>query len=73
MIGRTLMARLSSAVRAEARSEWLRVVKKTVGRFARGNISAQNGRILMPEELDAETKRARAINSKWRDRVQSSR
>ena len=67
------MARVSSAVRAEARSEWLRVVKRTIGRFARGNISAQNGRILMPEELDRETKRSRAINEKWRKRVQRAR
>lgn len=67
------MARVSSAIRTEARAEWLRVVKKTVGRFARGNISAQNGRILMPEEQRGETERARAISTKWRDRVRGAR
>jgi hypothetical protein len=48
--------------------EWTALIKATIARFARGNIAAQNARILLPEEQEAERKRAQAISKKWKAR-----
>lgn len=47
---------------------WTLTIKRTIARFARGNISAQNGRILLPEEQEEEGKKMRAISVKWKAR-----
>jgi hypothetical protein len=52
----------------DAPAEWMRLVKRTVARYARGNIAAQNERILMPDEQERERKEALAISEKWRER-----
>jgi hypothetical protein len=50
---------------------WNRLVKKTVARFARGSISAQRARILLPEEQEIEHKQAVAIALRWKSRSQT--
>jgi hypothetical protein len=70
-----MRARLRSIVtlppRFDAAAEWLALVKRTIARFARGNIAAQNGRVLTPEEQAREHDRARAISDKWRKRYKT--
>ncbi len=56
----------------DAPAEWARMVKRTVARYARGNISAQNERILMPDEQEHERKLARPIANRWREQQQAS-
>jgi hypothetical protein len=51
--------------------EWSARIKRTIKRFARGNIAAQNGRILLPEEQEKESKEMRAISAKWKARYKS--
>jgi hypothetical protein len=50
-------------------TKWAATVKRTVARFARGNISAQSARILMPEEQEKEHGAARKILLKWASRA----
>jgi len=50
----------------DAENEWRTLAKRTVARFARGNIAAQHGRILMPEDQEREHKRAQRVVRKWR-------
>jgi hypothetical protein len=52
---------------------WNDLVKRVVARFARGNIAAQEGRILLPEEQAAERDRAHAIARAWWHRAQNTR
>ena len=52
-----------------ARMNWNVLVKQTVSRFARGNIAAQNARILLPDEQEAEHKRTRKIAQEWKARA----
>jgi hypothetical protein len=56
---------------AKPRMDWNTIVKRTVSRFARGNIAAQNGRILLPEEQELEHREARKIALKWKARASS--
>jgi hypothetical protein len=48
-------------------ADWNNVAKRTVARFARGNIAAQQGRILFPDEQAEEHKRARRISLRWQE------
>ena len=57
--------------RYDVSAEWLRLVKRTVARFARGNISAQSGRVQTPEEQALEHKRAIILSAKMKKRYQS--
>jgi hypothetical protein len=47
---------------------WTRAVKQVIARFARGNINAKQGRILLPEEQEAERCETLPIARSWRDR-----
>jgi hypothetical protein len=49
---------------------WNRTVKRTIARFVRGNIAAQNFRIKLPEEQQEQHDRARRIAERWRARLQ---
>jgi len=49
-------------------SAWNRAVKRTIARFVRGNIAAQNFRVKLPEEQRQQHERAREITNKWRKR-----
>jgi hypothetical protein len=40
---------------------WNSVVKRTIGRFVRGNISAQNQRVLLPDEQKKKHEKAKKI------------
>jgi len=53
--------------------DWNELVKQTVARFARGNIAAQEGRILFPEEVDRERERLGPTMRKWQDRAQHTK
>jgi hypothetical protein len=48
------------------------MVKRTVARYARGNIAAQNERILMPDEQKQERELARPIANNWREQHRAS-
>jgi len=50
--------------------DWTALVKQTVARFARGNIAAQEGRILFPQELDRAREHVRVVTHKWKERAQ---
>ena len=54
--------------RFDVAKAWNLVLKRTIGRFVRGNIAAQNMRILLPEEQKKQHERAREIADKWRKR-----
>jgi hypothetical protein len=45
------------------------MVKRSIARFARGNIAAQNGRILFPEEQARDHARALEIARAWQRRA----
>jgi hypothetical protein len=47
---------------------WVHTVKQVIARFARGNISAQEARILLPEEQAAERKNTAPIARRWKER-----
>jgi hypothetical protein len=51
---------------------WTRTLKQVIARFARGNISAQQGNILLPEEQEAERKIAKPIAHAWRERYKKA-
>jgi hypothetical protein len=51
---------------------WSDLVKRVIARFARGNIAAQEGRVLLPEEQDEERDRAHAIARAWRHRAEEA-
>ena len=53
---------------ATVEAAWNGVVKRVIARFARGNISAQQERILLPEEQDAERRISRPIAREWKAR-----
>jgi hypothetical protein len=52
--------------------EWTAAVKRTIARYARGNIAAQNGRVLTRGEQADRHKKARAISARMRTRDQSN-
>jgi hypothetical protein len=54
--------------RYNAEKEWLALIKRTISRFARGNIAAQNQRLLLPGEQKKKHERAKKIAEQWRDR-----
>ena len=54
-------------------AEWRRSVKRVIARYARGNISAQEGRILLPDEQEAERKATAPIARQWRERQKNAR
>jgi hypothetical protein len=60
---------LNAPPRVDVHEEWDRVVRKTVARFARGNISAQKGRILTEEGKAREHERAAKIARNWKRRA----
>ena len=49
-------------------TDWNDLVKAVIRRFARGNIPAQEGNIMLPEELDAERARTQPIARRWKER-----
>lgn len=51
---------------------WNELVKRTIARFARGNIAAQNQRILLPDEQQAEHKSSKKIARRWQKRYKPS-
>ena len=51
---------------------WTQAVKRIIARFARGSISAQEERILLPEEQEAERKAAKPIAQAWRHRFKGA-
>jgi hypothetical protein len=53
-------------------TEWLRAIKRTIARYTRGNIAAQNQRVLLPEEQEKEHAEARRITRRWRERHRSA-
>ena len=55
---------------SKADSRWLAIVKATVARFSRGNIAAQNGRVLTPDEQTREHTKMKKIAAKWRSRAE---
>lgn len=55
-------------MRWDVTEAWNRVVKRTIARFVRGNIAAQNYRIKLPEEQRQQHERAREIAERWRKR-----
>jgi hypothetical protein len=54
------------------RAEWIAAIKRTISRFARGNVAAQNARILMPEEQADQHERAQIISRSWKKRSEPS-
>ena len=54
-----------------ARVEWKSFVMHTVARYSRGNIAAQNASVLMPDEQADQSKLARLVAAKWRERAAS--
>ena len=73
MVTMTAMGRFRSLIigsrtHVDVRLAWNNVVKRTIGRFVRGNIAAQNLRILLPEEQEKQHEKARDIANKWRNR-----
>ena len=52
---------------------WVKLVKKTVARFARGNIAAQEERILTVEEQDDERPKAHRIARQWKTRYKAAK
>jgi hypothetical protein len=57
---------------AQVHSAWNRAVKQVIARFARGNISAQEQRVLLPDEQDAERRASVPIARKWKARYKSA-
>jgi hypothetical protein len=53
-------------------AEWVRTVKRTIARYARGNIAAQNQRVLLPEEQEKEHHEARRVTHRWSRRHRSA-
>ena len=53
---------------SDGRVQWNRLVKTVIARFARGNISAQEERILLPDEQEAERAATKPIAKKWKNR-----
>jgi hypothetical protein len=49
--------------------DWMSLIKRSVARFGRGNISVQNGRILFREEQEREHARTQPIARQWRERA----
>jgi hypothetical protein len=58
--------------RYDAASEWSRLIKRIVARFARGNISAQNARLQTADERAAEHVRAKSVAARMRARFQKA-
>jgi hypothetical protein len=52
---------------------WAALVKRSVARFARGSIAAQNLRILLPEEQAREHARTAPIARQWKERAKQRR
>lgn len=50
---------------------WTRLVKATVARFSRGNISAQNGRLQLAEEREREHAKALLVSAKMEKRAKA--
>jgi hypothetical protein len=71
----TIMANILNLIRtrraAAPTDNWLLQIKRTVARFARGNISAQNGRIQLEEERMREHSLALRIAAQMRSRYRS--
>ena len=61
-----------SMSRHDPSATWLALLKSTIARFSRGNIAAQNARILTQEEQERERVQAVEIAKQWRDRAQHS-
>jgi hypothetical protein len=57
------------SVRHSVWLDWMALVKRSVARFARGNIAVQNLRVLFPEEQEREHARALPIARRWKERA----
>jgi hypothetical protein len=62
------MMSTASKLRWNVMGAWNQAVKRTIARFVRGNIAAQNFRIKLPDEQRRQHERARKIAEKWRTR-----
>jgi hypothetical protein len=60
------------AKRDSIAAAWTRTIKEVIARFARGNTNAQQGRILLPEEQDAERKATLPIARSFRERYKKA-
>ena len=49
--------------------DWVSLIKRSVARFARGSIAAQNQRLLLPEEQEREHARTSPIARQWKERA----
>jgi hypothetical protein len=49
--------------------DWMALIKRSVARFARGNIAVQNRRVLFPEEQEREHARTLPIARQWKERA----
>jgi hypothetical protein len=56
----------------DAGALWNELVKRTIGRFARGNIAAQNRRVLLPNEQAQEHRQSRELAKKWKERYKAA-
>lgn len=53
-------------------SAWNRAIKQVIARFARGNTSAQEQRILLPDEQTAERRASAPIARRWKARYKNA-
>ena len=58
--------RVATAAKIDA--VWVQLIKRVIARYARGNTAAQQARILLPEEQDAQRERAHKIIEGWKSR-----
>jgi hypothetical protein len=59
---------IASRSRFDVATTWNSVIKRTIARFVRGNIAAQNQRVLLPNEQKKKHEKAKKIAEKWRIR-----
>jgi hypothetical protein len=59
----------AAAKNAPNGSLWDALTRATIARYARGNISVQNARILLPAQQDQQRERIRATIVGWRQRA----
>lgn len=62
---------LSLNQRYSAETIWARLIKRTIARFARGNIAAQNNRVMLQSEQQKRHEEAKRIAESWRPRASS--
>jgi predicted methyltransferase MtxX (methanogen marker protein 4) len=56
----------------EEKTFWSMLVKRTIARYVRGNIAAQNCRILLPDEQLKERESMLEVSRHWKTRFEKS-